>query len=159
IPTTWARSNARARSRRCRSQPLIAPPSWAARPWPCSAARAPARARRPPGRCRMSIATSEGLAPAASAASDDDSDAERVRVGELAASIMDALGAAGLPADDAAKVAELMVATDLAGADAHGVFRLPHYVRRLRAGGVNPRPRISVTRSAPATALVDGDDA
>jgi len=107
----------------------------------------------------MSVATSEGLAPAASAASDDDSDAERVPVGELAAFIMDALGAAGLPADDAAKVAELMVATDLAGADAHGVFRLPHYVRRLRAGGVNPRPRISVTRSAPATALVDGDDA
>ena len=51
-----------------------------------------------------------------------------------------------------------MVETDLAGADAHGVFRLPHYVRRLRAGGVNPRPHITVNRTAPATALVDGDN-
>ena len=50
------------------------------------------------------------------------------------------------------------VATDLAGADAHGIFRLPHYVRRLRAGGVNPRADITVNRTGPATALVDGDN-
>lgn len=64
----------------------------------------------------------------------------------------------GLPAADAARVAELMVQADLSGADGHGTFRLPQYVRRIRAGGVNVRPRITVTRSAPATALVDGDN-
>src|SRR6266852_8195036 len=54
--------------------------------------------------------------------------------------ISDALTAVGLPAADAAKVAQLMTEADLTGADAHGVFRLPQYVRRIRAGGVNTRP-------------------
>ena len=49
--------------------------------------------------------------------------------------------AVGVPAADAAKVAELMPEADLTGADAHGVFRLPQYVRRIKAGGVNPQAR------------------
>ncbi len=64
----------------------------------------------------------------------------------------------GLPEPDAARVAELMVEADLSGADAHGIFRLPQYVRRIRAGGMNTRPRIQVSRTAPATALIDGDN-
>ena len=56
---------------------------------------------------------------------------------------------AGLPREDAAKCAELMGEADLTGADAHGVFRLPQYVRRLKAGGFNPRPNITVTRARP----------
>ncbi len=51
-----------------------------------------------------------------------------------------------------------MSEADLTGFDAHGIFRLPQYIRRLRAGGFNPRPDIRVTRTAPATALVDGDN-
>ncbi len=47
--------------------------------------------------------------------------------------------AVGVPDADAKKVAELMLEADLTGADAHGVFRLPQYVRRIKAGGVNPR--------------------
>src|SRR5258707_8588365 len=68
------------------------------------------------------------------------------------------LTAVGLPASDAAKVAQLMTEADLTGADAHGVFRLPQYVRRIRAGGINTRPRIMVEKTAAATALVDGDN-
>jgi len=68
------------------------------------------------------------------------------------------LTAVRLPAADAAKVAQLMTEADLTGADAHGVFRLPQYVRRIRAGGVNTRPRITVEKTAAATALVDGDN-
>src|SRR5262245_60157085 len=94
----------------------------------------------------------------ASRAKDELADAVRVPAAAIRAFIAKALAAVGLPSADAAQVAELMVETDLAGADAHGVFRLPHYVRRLRAGGVNPRPSVRVTRSGPATALVDGDD-
>ncbi len=37
-----------------------------------------------------------------------------------------------------------MVEADLTGADSHGIFRLPQYVRRLRAKGSNPRPDITV---------------
>ena len=72
--------------------------------------------------------------------------------------IRDAMTAIGVPGGDAAKIAELMVEADLVGADAHGVFRLPQYVRRIRAGGVNPKPNIQVTKTAPATAMVDGDN-
>jgi LDH2 family malate/lactate/ureidoglycolate dehydrogenase len=72
--------------------------------------------------------------------------------------IEDALSVAGLPREDAALCALRMGEADLTGADAHGVFRLPQYVRRLKAGGFNKRPNITVARSAPATALVDGDN-
>jgi LDH2 family malate/lactate/ureidoglycolate dehydrogenase len=84
--------------------------------------------------------------------------AVRVPASAISGLIADALGTVGLPAADAAKVAELMTEADLTGADAHGVFRLPQYVRRLRGGGVNARPDIRVERTAPATAIVDGDN-
>src|SRR5437868_5761778 len=84
--------------------------------------------------------------------------AGRVPVDAAKGLIEDALAAAGLPRPDAAKCAMLMAEADLTGADAHGVFRLPQYVRRLKAGGFNPQPNITVTKSAPATALVDGDN-
>src|SRR5437763_4883519 len=73
------------------------------------------------------------------------------------AMIADALAAAGLPDADAARCAELMTQADLTGADGHGIFRLPQYVRRLKAGGFNKQPNITVSRSAPATAIADGD--
>jgi LDH2 family malate/lactate/ureidoglycolate dehydrogenase len=82
----------------------------------------------------------------------------RIAASALVAFIRDAMLAVGLPPADAAKVAELMVEADLVGADAHGVFRLPQYIRRIKAGGVNPRPNITVKKTAPATAMVDGDN-
>ena len=84
--------------------------------------------------------------------------AAAVSAAAIDAFIRDAMAAVGVPGADAAKIAELMVEADLVGADAHGVFRLPQYVRRIRAGGVNPRPNIKVEKTAPATAVVDGDN-
>ena len=81
-----------------------------------------------------------------------------VAASAIAAFIKDAMAAVGVPDVDAAKVAELMVEADLTGADAHGVFRLPQYIRRIKAGGVNPKPAIKVEKTAPATATVDGDN-
>jgi LDH2 family malate/lactate/ureidoglycolate dehydrogenase len=72
--------------------------------------------------------------------------------------IDDVFRAQGLPAGDATRIAELMTEADLTGADAHGIFRLAHYIRRLEAGGVNPKPNITVKQTAPATALVEGDN-
>jgi LDH2 family malate/lactate/ureidoglycolate dehydrogenase len=83
----------------------------------------------------------------------------RVSIAAIRSLIEDALTAAGLPRADAATCARLMGEADLTGADAHGVFRLPQYVRRLKAGGFNAKPNITVQRSALATALVDGDNA
>jgi LDH2 family malate/lactate/ureidoglycolate dehydrogenase len=82
----------------------------------------------------------------------------RASAAELSRFIAAAFERVALPAADAAKVAELMTEADLTGADAHGIFRLPQYVRRIQAGGVNPTPRIAVNRTGPATALIDGDN-
>src|SRR5258708_1473232 len=81
-----------------------------------------------------------------------------VAASAIAALIEDAMMAVGVPDADAVKVAELMLEADLTGADAHGVFRLPQYVRRIKAGGVNPKASITVEKTAPATAMVDGDN-
>ena len=82
----------------------------------------------------------------------------RFAAGTVERFIDDVLTAVGLPAADAAKVAALMTEADLTGADAHGIFRLPQYVRRIRAGGFNARPHIMVERTAAASAMVDGDN-
>ncbi|MCX7312404.1 MAG: Ldh family oxidoreductase [Hyphomicrobiales bacterium] len=82
----------------------------------------------------------------------------RVSAAAIAALIADAMVAVGMPSADAAKVAELMLEADLTGADAHGVFRLPQYVRRIKAGGVNPKANVTVAQTASATATVDGDN-
>jgi L-2-hydroxycarboxylate dehydrogenase (NAD+) len=84
--------------------------------------------------------------------------AARTPIAAVTGFITDAMMKAGVPADDAAKIATLMLEADLVGADAHGVFRLPQYVQRLKLGSTNPRPSIKVERSAPATALVHGDN-
>ncbi len=89
---------------------------------------------------------------------DDQTNLLRVPSRATRALIADCFAAAGLPQADAARCAELMTEADLTGADGHGIFRLPQYVRRLKAGGFNKQPKITVTKTAPATALVDGDN-
>jgi len=63
----------------------------------------------------------------------------------------------GLAPADARLVAETLVASNLHGVDSHGVVRLPHYATRLRSGSIKPRPNITVNRTGPATAMVEGD--
>ena len=82
----------------------------------------------------------------------------RVPAAAIDGLIRDCMAAVGLPPHDAARVAELMLEADLTGADAHGVFRLPQYVRRIKGGAVNPTPRIIVEKTGAATAMVDGDN-
>src|SRR5579884_2952713 len=83
---------------------------------------------------------------------------ERIMADRLIQFIAECYGAVGVAAADAQKAAELMAASDLAGADGHGVFRLPQYIRRIRAGGMKPAAHIEVRRTAASTALVDGDN-
>ena len=67
--------------------------------------------------------------------------------------------AVGLSATDADVVGKLMAEADARGADGHGVFRLPQYVKRIQSGGINTQPKIRVVREQAAMALVDGDSA
>jgi LDH2 family malate/lactate/ureidoglycolate dehydrogenase len=82
-----------------------------------------------------------------------------VEIAKIVEFITRALEAAGIPAEDAGQVAALMAEADARGGDAHGVFRLPQYVKQIQSGAVNPRPNIRVVKSHAGTALVDGDNA
>lgn len=67
--------------------------------------------------------------------------------------------AEGLSPEDAATMAAALVAANLRGFDTHGIVRVPAYVRRLRAGLINPTPNIT-TRSRRAFAtVIDADNA
>lgn len=60
--------------------------------------------------------------------------------------------------EDAAQIVNNLVEADLRGVYSHGVIRFPIYVQRLRAGVVNPRPKIRIVRETATTAVVDGDN-
>ncbi len=64
----------------------------------------------------------------------------------------------GLPDADAAQVARLMTEADLQGSDGHGVIRLPQYIKRIQAGGINKHPNIRTVEERPGMAVVDGDN-
>ncbi|MFA5709822.1 Ldh family oxidoreductase [Mycolicibacterium sp.] len=69
-----------------------------------------------------------------------------------------ALGAVGVPADHARTTARRMVEADLRGRTGHGLIRLSGYVRRIRAGGINVTPDISMRHETAVSAIVDGDN-
>lgn len=64
----------------------------------------------------------------------------------------------GLPEGDAATVGRLMAEAELQGSDGHGVIRLLPYARRIRAGGLNLTPNITVVQERAGMALLDGDN-
>jgi ureidoglycolate dehydrogenase (NAD+) len=66
------------------------------------------------------------------------------------------LMAAGMDPVDAKLVARSLVQTSLWGIDSHGVARVPHYLKRIQAGSIDPKPQIQVHRTGPCTAQVDG---
>lgn len=77
---------------------------------------------------------------------------------ELQGFIETALASQGLPSPDAHKVSHLMAEADLQGSDGHGIIRLPQYIKRIRAGGINKNPKIRVVHERTAMAVVDGDN-
>jgi LDH2 family malate/lactate/ureidoglycolate dehydrogenase len=88
-----------------------------------------------------------------------DTDFRRVPAERLVTFARRVLAAEGMPEADAQTVAELMVEVDLLGGEGHGIFRLPRYLDRLRAGGFNLHPDIRINRERGGTALIDGDNA
>src|SRR4051794_17047661 len=84
---------------------------------------------------------------------------ERIPAERLRTFISQAFERVGVSAADAATVAALMAEADLQGSDGHGIFRLPQYVRRIQAGGVNPKGRPRIERERSGMALVNGDNA
>jgi LDH2 family malate/lactate/ureidoglycolate dehydrogenase len=81
-----------------------------------------------------------------------------VSVDALRGFVAQALAAQGVGQGDAAAVSALMVEADIFGYGTHGVFRLRQYLARLRDGGCNPAPNITVVQETAATAVIDGDN-
>ena len=82
----------------------------------------------------------------------------RVQARQLRAFVSSAFRAVDISDEEADSIADLMTRADLLGADGHGVFRLPQYIRRIKGGAVNVKPDIQVECEAPGMALVDGDN-
>src|SRR5881396_682677 len=82
----------------------------------------------------------------------------RISATALQAFIARAFEAVGVSTAEAKVIAELMTRADVNGADGHGVFRLPQYIRRIKGGAVNVKPKVKVAREAAGMALVDGDN-
>jgi LDH2 family malate/lactate/ureidoglycolate dehydrogenase len=85
------------------------------------------------------------------------SDVIRIETPELISVCTAILQNEGVPAADAAFVAETLVEADLRGIHSHGVLRLGRYVRELRGEVTNPQPDIRLIEEGPAIARIDGD--
>ncbi|MBU4198856.1 MAG: Ldh family oxidoreductase [Verrucomicrobia bacterium] len=63
----------------------------------------------------------------------------------------------GVPPEDAAICARVLIAADMRGIDSHGINRLKLiYYDRIRDGIIKPVTRVEVVREGPATAVIDG---
>ncbi len=81
---------------------------------------------------------------------------EHIRHDALAHWAAACLRAVGCSEEDARTVADALVQTSLWGIDSHGISRLPHYLARIRAGSIEPRPQYRIERTGPGTAQFDG---
>ena len=66
------------------------------------------------------------------------------------------LAGAGVPADEAAIVADCLLLANLSGVDSHGIVRLAHYIRRLENGSIKTHADIKFERTAPSMGILDG---
>ena len=69
----------------------------------------------------------------------------------------DIFKAGGVPSDEAAIVAELLVASNLAGHDSHGVIRIPQYIGLIESGLIQPGAPMEIERESPSHALINGN--
>lgn len=85
---------------------------------------------------------------------------KRVAPEELQSLVGEIFESCGMSAEDAALLADTLVAADVAGIHSHGVLRVPEYVRKLRGeGGVDPHGRPQVVSDRAAALVIDGGNA
>jgi uncharacterized oxidoreductase len=63
----------------------------------------------------------------------------------------------GATPEEAQTVADLLVASNLAGHDSHGVVRIPQYVKDVENGQIQPGAVVVCERETDATAVVNGN--
>lgn len=65
--------------------------------------------------------------------------------------------ALGVPSDDAALCARVLIESDLRGVESHGIGRFKMYVDRIRDGILFPVTRTAVVKETDNTAVIDGN--
>jgi LDH2 family malate/lactate/ureidoglycolate dehydrogenase len=71
--------------------------------------------------------------------------------------ITDAFTAIGIPADEAAVCADVLITSDKRGIDSHGIGRFKRiYIDRINDGILNTKTDFEVLKEGPTTAVVDG---
>jgi LDH2 family malate/lactate/ureidoglycolate dehydrogenase len=73
--------------------------------------------------------------------------------------VASALATTGMPDEQASIVADTLVTTDAMGVNTHGTKLLIGYIKKLQAGGYDPRAIPTVERQGPAWGIVDGKSA
>ncbi len=69
-----------------------------------------------------------------------------------------ALELSGVRKDVAVDVSASLIEASLRGVDSHGIRLLPHYLRAVAAGRLNPNPKMSFSKTAPSAGILDADD-
>ncbi|TMX42115.1 ureidoglycolate dehydrogenase [Vibrio sp. Hep-1b-8] len=65
---------------------------------------------------------------------------------------------AGLEAEVASDVVDVLIHADKTGVHSHGVMRVDHYCHRLNEGGLNKSAEFSIEQISPSVAIFDADD-
>lgn len=64
----------------------------------------------------------------------------------------------GVPEEDAATCARILITSDLRGIESHGIQRMKMYYDHIQNGVQSPVTQMEVVRESPTTAVVDGHD-
>ena len=65
---------------------------------------------------------------------------------------------AGLSRENSKVSARAIIASDRWGIGSHGLMRLPFYLERLQAGGINPHATLRKVTDLPSLVVLDGED-
>jgi (2R)-3-sulfolactate dehydrogenase (NADP+) len=82
----------------------------------------------------------------------------QLTVGRAIEKAIELLVAAGMDSAHASASAHAIVASDRWGIGSHGLMRLPFYLDRLKAGGINPKAELKKITDMPGLVIFDGDD-
>ena len=82
----------------------------------------------------------------------------QINLGSAISTAESLLVAAGVPKEHASTTARCIIASDRWGIGSHGLMRLPFYLARLQAGGINPAAELKTITDLPSLVVFDGDD-
>lgn len=82
----------------------------------------------------------------------------QLTVGRAIEKATELLIAAGMDSAKATVSAHAIVASDRWGIGSHGLMRLPFYLDRLKAGGINPKAEMKKVTDLPGLVIFDGED-